>query len=101
MSVHLKPRPRTGNADAVFARDQGPIARAIEPVPAVYRGDVPRRVLDRNGILDHVEPPLYPDRAGQPCRVVARVGTVPYPLVIEWSDGTRGIARERAVEVRR
>lgn len=86
-------RPGAGRAAAVSGH--------AKSGPAVYLGDVPRSVLDRNGVLDHVEPPLYPDRAGQPCRVVARSGSVPYPLVLEWSDGTRGIARERSIEVRR
>lgn len=84
MSVHVKPRPRTGNADAVFARDQEPIARAIQPRPVRYIGG------------------LYARRRGTLAAIVAeRRDHVPAPLVLQWPDGARGIAERSEIEVLR
>ena len=84
MSVHVKPRPRSGNADAVFARDQEPIARAIQRRPVRYLGG------------------LYNDRRGTLAFVVAeRRDHVHAPLVLEWPGGRRGIAERSEIEVLR
>lgn len=82
MSVHLKPRPRSGNADSVFARDQEPIASPTQRRPVRYTGDLYER-----GSLAYI--------------VAERHDHVPAPLVLEWPGGKRGIAERSEIEVLR
>ena len=91
-------RDRSGNADAAFLPESAARPRTVS-LPAIYRGDPPRRVRDSARAVTRLEPGLYPERNGQPCRVVSELRAARYPLVIEFADGTRGIARRLAIEV--
>ena len=84
MSIHVKPRPRSGNADSVFARDQEPIASPTQRRPVRYTGDLYER---RRGTLAYI--------------VAERRDHVPAPLVLEWPGGARGIAERSEIEALR
>lgn len=101
MKYVSKPRPRAGDADAAFLLGIEPRGLLLS-VPVRYLGDEPRRVTVRNGAREatELEPGLYPERAGQPCRLVEDLGAVPYPYILDFGNW-RGIARREAVEVLR
>lgn len=63
----------------------GPSALPVPARPVIYVGDTS-------------PDPLYSERAGSRCRVVAvRMDPVSYPLVIRFDDGRMGIAQRASV----